>query len=86
LGPQRLAIKFALTTMLRSSELLGMHRDEWNTVNGTPSVDIPARRVKKRRVITQPLWDPALEPVPPARIHPKRKARLGEPGGSQILA
>jgi hypothetical protein len=53
---------------------------------GPPSVDMPARRVKKRRVINQPLWDPALEPVPPARIHPKRKARLGEPGGSQILA
>lgn len=86
MGPQRLAIKFALTTMLRSSELLGIHRDELNTDNGTPSVDIPARRVKKRRVINQPLWDPALEPVPPARIHPKRKARLGEPGGSQILA
>jgi integrase len=57
----RLAIKFALTTMLRSSELLGMHRDELNIDNGTPSVDIPARRVKKRRVINQPLSELALE-------------------------
>ena len=57
----RLAIKFALTTMLRSSELLGIHRDELNVDNGTPSVDIPARRVKKRRVINQPLSDLALE-------------------------
>jgi integrase len=57
----RLAIKFALTTMLRSSELLGMHRDELNMDNGTPSVDIPARRVKKRRVINQPLSELALE-------------------------
>ena len=57
----RLAIKSALTTMLRSSELLGIHRDELNADNGTPSVDIPARRVKKRRVINQPLSELALE-------------------------
>jgi integrase len=57
----RLAIKFALTTMLRSSELLGMHRQELNMDNGTPSVDIPARRVKKRRVINQPFSELALE-------------------------
>jgi integrase len=55
----RLAIKFALTTMLRSSELLGIHRDELNAENGT--VDIPARRVKKRRIINQPLSELALE-------------------------
>ena len=57
----RLAIKFALTSMLRSSELLSIHRDELNADNGTPSVDIPARRVKKRRVINQPLSDLAME-------------------------
>jgi integrase len=55
----RLAIKLALVTMLRSGELLGIHRDELNIENGT--VDIPARRVKKRRVINQPLSDLALE-------------------------
>jgi len=55
----RLAIRFALTTMLRSREMLPIHRDELNTENGT--VDIPARRVKKRRVINQPLSDLALE-------------------------
>ena len=55
----RLAIKFALTTMLRSGELLPIHRDELNAENGT--VDIPARRVKRRRVINQPLSDLALE-------------------------
>lgn len=54
----RLAIKFALITMLRSGELLPIHRDELNTENAT--VDIPARRVKKRRVINQPLSDLAL--------------------------
>ncbi len=55
----RLAIKFALTTMLRTGEMLPIHRDELNAENGT--VDIPARRVKKRRVIYQPLSDLALE-------------------------
>src|SRR6202453_5309628 len=55
----RLAIKFALVTMLRSVELLGIQRDELNPNYGT--VDIPARRVKKRRVINQPLSDLALE-------------------------
>jgi integrase len=55
----RLALNFALTTMLRSGELLPIHRDELNTGNGT--VDIPAQRVKKRRVINQPLSDLVLE-------------------------
>jgi integrase len=55
----RLALKFAPVTMLRSDEMLPIHRDELNTVNAT--VDIPARRVKKRRVINQPLSDLALE-------------------------
>ena len=55
----RLALKFALVTMLRSGELLPIHRDELNAGNGT--VDIPARRVKRRRVINQPLSDLAME-------------------------
>jgi integrase len=54
----RLAIRFALTTMLRSGELLPIHRDELNTENGT--VDIPAVRVKRRRVINQPMSELAL--------------------------
>jgi integrase len=57
----RLAIRFALVSMLRSGELLPIHRDELNMDNDTPSVDIPARRVKKRRVINQPLSDLALQ-------------------------
>jgi hypothetical protein len=55
----RLALRFALVTMLRSGELLPIDRDGLNEENGT--VDIPARRVKKRRVINQPLSDLALE-------------------------
>jgi integrase len=57
----RLAIRFALTTALRSGELLPIRRDWLNAENGT--VDIPARYVKKRRVINQPLSDLALEIV-----------------------
>jgi integrase len=59
----RLAIKFALVTMLRSTELLHMHRDELNQDGGEPVVDIAAKRVKKRRVINQPLSDLAMQIV-----------------------
>jgi integrase len=59
----RLAIKFALVTMLRSTELLHIHRDELNVDNGEPVADIPAKRVKKRRVINQPLSDLAMQIV-----------------------
>jgi integrase len=69
----RLAIKFALVTMLRSGELLPIHRDELNVENGT--VDIPARRVKKRRVINQPLSDLALEIIKEAMGDDDRRAR-----------
>ncbi|WP_454621309.1 tyrosine-type recombinase/integrase [Bradyrhizobium cenepequi] len=63
----RLALKFALVTMLRSGELLPIHRDDLNRENGT--IDIPARRVKKRRVIHQPLSDLALEIITEAMGH-----------------
>jgi hypothetical protein len=43
--------------------LLHIHRSELNHDNGEPSVDIPARRVKRRRVINQPLSDLAMEIV-----------------------
>ena len=52
------------STMLRSGELLRIHRDELNTDGEQPAaVDIPARRVKKRREIHQPLSDLAMEIV-----------------------
>ncbi len=57
----RLALKFALVTMLRSTELLQIHRNELNSHDGKPVVDIAAKRVKKRRVINQPLSDLAME-------------------------
>jgi integrase len=58
----RLAIKFELITMLRSKELLGACRDELIGLDGDmPLLRVPAKRVKKRRVIEQPLSDLAVE-------------------------
>jgi integrase len=58
----RLALKFELVTMLRSGELLAAHRDELVGLDGEfPRFDVPARRVKKRRKIEQPLSDLAVE-------------------------
>jgi integrase len=71
-----LAIKFALVTMLRSNEMLPIHRNELEKDAGADRsrgayteprdtagvlVNIPAERVKKRRLIRQPLSDLALE-------------------------
>jgi integrase len=58
----RLAIKFALVTMLRSNEMLPIHRSELENGAGAGAVvNVPAERVKKRRLIRQPLSDLALE-------------------------
>jgi integrase len=58
----RLALKFELVTMLRSRELLGARRDELFDRDGQhPRFDVALKRVKKRRVIQQPLSDLALE-------------------------
>ncbi|MGL3108908.1 tyrosine-type recombinase/integrase [Bradyrhizobium sp. BR 1432] len=58
----RLALKFELVTMLRSGELLGARRDELFDLDGdNPRFDVPLKRVKKRRVIQQPLSTLAIE-------------------------
>jgi integrase len=60
----RLALKFELVTMLRSAELLGAHRDELFDLDGPNArFDVPLRRVKKRRVVQQPLSDLAVEVI-----------------------
>jgi integrase len=60
----RLALKFELVTMLRSGELLAARRDELFDLDGdNPRFDVPLKRVKKRRVIQQPLSDLAMEIV-----------------------
>jgi integrase len=58
----RLALKFELVTMLRSNELLGARRNELFDLDGeNPRFDVPLKRVKKRRMIQQPLSDLAVE-------------------------
>jgi integrase len=58
----RLGLKFALASMLRTWELLGSHQNELGThVDGTRCLDVPASRVKKKRVINQPLTSLALD-------------------------
>src|SRR4029077_14898402 len=58
----RLALKFELVTMLRSNELLPAHRSELSDLDGEfPRIDVPLKRVKKRRVINQPLSNLAVE-------------------------
>src|SRR6266702_8650976 len=58
----RLALKFELVTMLRSAELLGAHRNELIDLDGEqPRLDVPLKRVKKRRMIQQPLSSLAVE-------------------------
>ncbi|MET4271815.1 MULTISPECIES: site-specific integrase [unclassified Bradyrhizobium] len=58
----RLALKFELVTMLRSRESLSARREELFDLNGKlPRLDVPLKRVKKRRVIQQPLSDLAVE-------------------------
>jgi integrase len=60
----RLALKFELVTMLRSAELLGAQRSELFDLDGdNPRFDVPLKRVKKRRVIQQPLSDLAVEVI-----------------------
>src|SRR5262249_1698198 len=58
----RLALKFMLVSMLRTAELRSAHVDELFDLKGDhPRFDVPAKRVKKRRVIQQPLSDLAVE-------------------------
>jgi integrase len=60
----RLAIKFALVSMLRSVEMLHIHRDELGRGglnSALPLVVIPEERVKAGREIHQPLSDLAVE-------------------------
>jgi hypothetical protein len=48
--------------MLRSGELLAAHRSELVDLDGGhPRFDVPLKRVKKRRVIQQPLSNLAVE-------------------------
>jgi integrase len=81
----RLALKFELVTMLRSGELLAAHRDELFDLDGEhPRFDVPLKRVKKRRVIQQPLSDLAVEIINEALDKDKQHVFAG-PLGDQPM-
>ena len=81
----RLALKFELVTMLRSGELLAAHRDELFDLDGEyPRFDVPLKRVKKRRVIQQPLSDLAVENVREA-LEDGREYVFASPLGDQPM-
>jgi integrase len=70
----RLALKFELVTMLRSKELLGAQRSELFDLDGEHSrFEVPLKRVKKRRVIQQPLSDLALQIIREALTSDKQQ-------------
>jgi integrase len=82
----RLALKFELVTMLRSSELLGAHRSELFDLDGEhPRLDVPLKRVKKRRVIQQPLSDLAVEIIKEALTSDRQQYVFSSPLGDQPM-
>jgi len=77
-----LALKFELVTMLRSGELLAAHRDELFDLDGdNPRFDVPLKRVKKRRVMQQPLSDLAVEIIREALITDEQQYVFASPLG-----
>jgi integrase len=82
----RLALKFELVTMLRSRELLGAHRSELIDLDGQePRFDVPSKRVKKRRVIQQPLSSLAVEIIKEALRSDDQQFVFASPFGDQPM-
>jgi integrase len=82
----RLALKFELVTMLRSGELLAAHRDELFDLDGEyPRFDVPLKRVKKRRVIQQPLSSLAVEIINEALSSDKQQFVFASPLGDMPM-
>jgi integrase len=82
----RLALKFELVTMLRSGELLGARRDELFDLDGdNPRFDVPLKRVKKRRVIQQPLSDLAVDIIREALTSDEQQYVFVSPLGDQPM-
>ena len=80
-----LALKFELVTMLRSAELLAAHRDELFDLDGEhPRFDVP-QRVKKRRVIQQPLSDLAVEIIREALTSDQQQYVFASPLGDRPM-
>ena len=81
-----LALKFELVTMLRSGELLAAHRDELFDLDGEhPRFDVPLKRVKKRRVIQQPLSSLAVEIIREALTSDKQQYVFASPLGDMPM-
>ena len=81
-----LALKFELVTMLRSGELLAAHRSELFDLDGdNPRFDVPLKRVKKRRVIQQPLSDLAVEIVREALTSDRQQYVFASPLGDMPM-
>jgi hypothetical protein len=79
----RLALKFELVTMLRSAELLGARRSELFDLDGdNPRFDVTLKRVKKRRMIQQPLSDLAVEIIWEALTSEKQQYSLRARAGT----
>lgn len=82
----RLALKFELVTMLRSGELLAAHRNELFDLDGdNPRFEVPLKRVKKRRVIQQPLSSLAVEIIREALTNDKRQYVFASPFGDMPM-
>jgi integrase len=85
-GSQNPSLKFELVTMLRSNELLSAHRSELFDLDGEhPRFDVPLKRVKKRRVIQQPLSDMAVEIIREALSSDKQQYVFASPLGDQPM-
>jgi integrase len=82
----RLALKFELVTMLRSGELLAANRNELFDLDGeNPRFDVPLKRVKKRRVIQQPLSGLAVEIIREALTSDEQQFVFASPVGDQPM-
>jgi integrase len=82
----RLALKFELVTMLRCGELLAARRDELFDLDGeNPRFEVPLKRVKKRRVIQQPLSDLAVKIIREALTSDKQQYVFASPLGDMPM-
>jgi integrase len=82
----RLAMKFELVTMLRSGELLAAHRDElFDLDSDNARFDVPLKRVKKRRVIQQPLSGLAVEIIREALTSDEQQYLFASPLGDMPM-
>jgi integrase len=79
-------MKFELVTMLRSGELLAAHRDELFDLDGDNArFDVPLKRVKKRRVIQQPLSGLAVEIIREALTSDEQQYLFASPLGDMPM-